>query len=259
MDLSSNALLALPGQLGDCSKIKVIDLKNNKLKDRRLVKLIDQCHTKQIMDYIRSQCPRTTSSQKPSAGTTDGDDSATGGEKSGDNNTDSAGDKVRDASQDRRSKARDARRRRRSSSRSPRTSESSDKPALDTINVLAVQSDEWFKATTTPAVHELRKIVVCLVRGVDLTREGTIKRFLALQTGTRQHATIATHDLSKIIGRQIHFDVRPPTKIRLIPLNRPKEMSAQELYKQLNEEAEAYRKEKKRQSYSGIHKYLFLL
>ncbi|CAG2166711.1 unnamed protein product [Oppiella nova] len=36
-------------------------------------------------------------------------------------------------------------------------------------------------------------------------------------------------------------------------------MSAQELYKQLNEEAEAYRKEKKRQSYSGIHKYLFLL
>ncbi len=42
-------------------------------------------------------------------------------------------------------------------------------------------------------------------------------------------------------------------------MNRQKEMSAQELYRTLNDEAEAYRKEKKRQSYSGIHKYLYLL
>ncbi|CAG2112793.1 unnamed protein product [Medioppia subpectinata] len=266
LDLSGNQLQQLPGQLGDCSKIKVIDLKNNKLKDRRLVKLIDQCHTKQIMDYIRAQCPRTVPKAakptEPETTTTtadaDNDDEADG---------DSGGGRTgRDLSQDRRAKARDARRRRRSTSRSPRSSESDDRPTLDTIHVLPVQNDEWFKATTTPAVHELRKIVVCLVRGVDLSRDGTIKNFLALQTGLhagicgqRQHATIATHDLAKVMGRQIHFDVRPPTKIRFQPLNRAKDMTAQELYKQLNEEAEAYRKEKKRQSYSGVHKYLFLL
>lgn len=83
-----------------------------------------------------------------------------------------------------------------------------------------------------------------------------------LHTGicvNRQHATIATHDLSKINGRKIHFDIKPPNRIKLIPLNRQKELSALELYRQLNEEAEAYRKEKKRQAYSGIHKYLYLL
>lgn len=36
-------------------------------------------------------------------------------------------------------------------------------------------------------------------------------------------------------------------------------MTGLELYKMLNQEAEAYRKEKKRNNYSGIHKYLYLL
>ncbi|RWS25433.1 leucine-rich repeat-containing protein 47-like protein [Leptotrombidium deliense] len=47
--------------------------------------------------------------------------------------------------------------------------------------------------------------------------------------------------------------------MKIIPLGKSKEMTAQELYKSLNEEADLYRKEKKRTSYSGIHKYLYLL
>ncbi|XP_054166342.1 leucine-rich repeat-containing protein 47-like [Oppia nitens] len=253
LDLHTNQIQTIPGQLGDCNKLKDINLKNNKIKDRRLVKLIDQCHTKQILDYIRANCSR---SQKSSNNKDSVNDEKLDEKESGN----------RDASQDRRLRAKDARRRRRSSSRSPRQSESNDKPLLDSIQLIGVDNDEWFKTTTTPAVHELRKIVVCLVRNVDLNREGILKKFIQLQTGLhtgicghRQHATIATHDLSKISGKQIHFDVKPPTKIRFVPLNRHKDVTAQEFYKQLNEEAEAYRKEKKRQTYSGIHKYLYLL
>lgn len=249
LDLSHNMIQEVPGQLGDCHKLKDINLKNNKIKDRRLTKLIDQCHTKQIMDYIRSSCPRNLKPQTL---------------ESGDQLVETGNKNTRESSQDRRVKAKDARRRRRSSSRSPRESES-DKQ-LDYIHVIGVQNDEWFKAIASPAILELRKIVVCLVRGVDLTPEGLLKRFITLQTGLhsgicgqRQHATIATHDMGKINGRAIHFDVKPPSRIKLVPLNRQKEMSALELYKQLNEEAEAYRKEKKRQTYSGIHKYLYLL
>ena len=36
-------------------------------------------------------------------------------------------------------------------------------------------------------------------------------------------------------------------------------MTAMEMYRTLNEEADAYRKEKKRNTISGVHKYLHLL
>jgi len=34
-------------------------LKGNKLSDRRLTKLINQCTTKQILDYVKLHCPRS--------------------------------------------------------------------------------------------------------------------------------------------------------------------------------------------------------
>jgi hypothetical protein len=37
----------------------VLDLKNNPISDRRLLKLIDQCRTKQIIDYVKAHCPKT--------------------------------------------------------------------------------------------------------------------------------------------------------------------------------------------------------
>lgn len=97
----------------------------------------------------------------------------------------------------------------------------------------------------------------------------------------RQKATIATHDLAKVIApeaswaekmtksgetlptpdgsrRVAHWDGKVPTKISLVPLGR-KEMTAMELYRALNEEADAYRKLKKRETISGIHRYIHLL
>lgn len=36
-------------------------MKGNPISDRRLLKLIDQCRTKQIIDYIKQHCPKTSS------------------------------------------------------------------------------------------------------------------------------------------------------------------------------------------------------
>lgn len=36
-------------------------MKGNKLSDRRLAKLINQCSTKQVLDYVKSHCPRSES------------------------------------------------------------------------------------------------------------------------------------------------------------------------------------------------------
>lgn len=43
----------------------VLDLKNNPISDRRLLKLIDQCRTKQIIDYVKAHSPKTTKPSEP--------------------------------------------------------------------------------------------------------------------------------------------------------------------------------------------------
>lgn len=56
LNLGENALVEVPGELGNCTKVKELNLKGNKLKDKRLLKLVEQCHVKQQMEYIRSHC-----------------------------------------------------------------------------------------------------------------------------------------------------------------------------------------------------------
>jgi hypothetical protein len=243
LDMRDNKLTSIPGEVGDCSKIKDILLTGNKLTDRRFYKLVEQNKTKQILDYIRANFSKGTS-------------------KTGDSGPSRAG---RETSRDRRLKVKDARQRRRSNSRSSReTSEC----LMDTIEIKAVKDNEdFFVVSATPAALEQRKVVACLVRNVDLSDEKVMKRFLQIQRGLhdgicgkRTLATIAVHDLDKLKGgNKVIFDVKPPTKISFLPLNRPKEMNATELYKVLMEEAEEVRKEKKRNTFSGIHKYLYLL
>lgn len=235
LDLRDNALTAVPGELGDCAKLKDITLTGNRLADRRFGKLVDQNKAKQILDYIRSHCAK--------------------GEKR-------AVRSGRETSGDRRTRAKDARQRRRSTSRS---SADNSLCLMDTVRVTAAKAEDQYTLTVTPAALEQRKIVACIVRNVDLSRENILKRFLNVQTGLhdgicgkRTIATIAVHDLDKISGA-VTFDVKPPSKMRLLPLGRSKEMSATELYKTLMDEAEALRKEKKRSTFSGIHKFLYLL
>lgn len=233
IDLRENAITVVTGEIGDCTKLKEINLVGNKLADRRLLKLCEQGKAKQIIDYIRAHCPKTKST-------------ARGRETSNDQNTGAGGGTARNRSVS-------------------QTNSEINEAYKDTIKILPVKDDAWYTVTATPMATEQRKVVACLVRNVNLSKEGVLKRFLQLQTGLhdgicakRTLATIAVHDLSKINGK-VNFDVRPPGKLRMIPLNRIKEMTASELYKMLLDEAELLRKEKKRNTFSGVHKYLFLL
>lgn len=237
LDMRDNALTAVPGELGDCTKLKDISLTGNKMTDRRFLKLVEQQKSKQILDYIRSHCPKASEKKSGRSG-------------------------GRETSQDRRSRVKEGRQRRRSTSRSSRENSEC---LMDTISVSVPKAEDQYNVTVTPAALEQRKIVACIVRNVDLSRETVLKRFLNVQTGLhdgicgkRTIATIAVHDLDKIKG-QVKFDVKPPSKMRFQALGRNKEMSATELYKALMDEAEALRKEKKRSTFSGIHKYLYLL
>ncbi|GBN66061.1 Leucine-rich repeat-containing protein 47 [Araneus ventricosus] len=168
LDLGENQLVNIPGELGGCNKLKELNLKGNKLKDKRLLKLVDQCHAKQVMDYIRSHCPKANA----------------------------------DSNKQGKSK----------------------------------------KKTKQAKKTEVEEVI-------ELLDE--------LKVLHRNAATIA-HDLSKINGDLI-YDARPPNEIKIVPLNRKKEYTAAELYSQLNDEADAIRKEKKKNTYSGIHKYLYML
>lgn len=54
LDLSNNKLSQIPADLSDCSKLKEIHFKGNKLKDKRLEKMVNGCQTKSILDYLRA-------------------------------------------------------------------------------------------------------------------------------------------------------------------------------------------------------------
>lgn len=55
------------------------------------------------------------------------------------------------------------------------------------------------------------------------------------------------------------YTAKEPTELKIKPLMREKMYTGVALFKQLQTEAENLRKEKKRNVYSGIHKYLYLL
>uniref|UniRef100_A0A4W5KRX6 Leucine rich repeat containing 47 n=1 Tax=Hucho hucho TaxID=62062 RepID=A0A4W5KRX6_9TELE len=107
-------------------------------------------------------------------------------------------------------------------------------------------------------------LVCCVVRGMNFRSGNALKRFLAAQIklhddlcGKRTTATIATHDMQLLKG-PLMYDARLPPMLKIVPLCH-KEMTAVELMRQLQLEAEDQRKQRKRQNVSGLHKYLQLL
>ena len=76
VDLSYNKITIVPGELGDCGKLKDLNLKENPMKDRRLYKLIDQCPTKKVLDYVKANCPISKVTKEASEG---GDAKSNGG------------------------------------------------------------------------------------------------------------------------------------------------------------------------------------
>ena len=249
--------IVVPGELADCSKLKELNLKGNSLADKRLSKLVDQCRTKQVLDYVGQNCPKAVSSETTS--------SSSGKSKKG----------------------------KKSRQKSESDNAATNVKMSHKLTVLKV-ADEDPVIKITEQVKVVRPhIVACIVKNLTFTEE-SFKQFIQLQTklhegicDKRNAATLATHDLSlfppgtlkKIVIFQFQFSccigrcefsnnfflgnltytAMEPNAIKIKPLGRSKVCSGAALFQNLQTEAINLRKEKKRNVYSGIHKYLYLL
>ena len=155
--------------MADCTKLKDLNLKGNSLLDKRLLKLVDQCRTKQVLDYVRQHCSRS-----------DGDSGGGSGNKS------KKGKKARKLSEN-------------------ESNLNTLEKLTHELKVLKV-TDEVPKIVISEKVKTVRPhIIACIVRNMTFTEE-SFKKFIQLQTklhdgicDKRQAATLATHDLNLLM------------------------------------------------------------
>lgn len=188
------------------------------------MKLIQQCRTKQIVDYVKQHGTEAEKSDKKGASD-----------------------------------------QKKSNKKKSKKSGQKNVPQHK-INVQRT-NDDTVKVIYNDLAKDVRPFILCcIVKDVNLC-DGNFKKFLQIQTklhesvcGKREKSTIATHDLLKLApGGFIKYTAKSPDVLSIIPLGRSKKVTAEKLYDDLKAEAEALRKEKKRNVYSGIHKYLYLL
>ncbi|XP_014483262.1 PREDICTED: leucine-rich repeat-containing protein 47-like [Dinoponera quadriceps] len=225
LNIADNLISVVPGELADCGKLKEINLKDNKLTDKRLLKLVNQCRSKQVLDYVKLHCPKCQSSAE------------VGRSKKGKKNQ--------------------------------KLSESENANKVDNLThklrILKV-ADSTPVIKVTDSVKSIRPyIAACIVRNMNFT-EASFKRFIQLQTklhdgicDRRNAATIATHDFKLIPSGDLTYTAMRPAELQIRPLMRNNTCTAEALFQQLQTEADNLRKEKKRNVYSGIHKYLYML
>ncbi|KAM5266860.1 leucine-rich repeat-containing protein 47 [Hipposideros larvatus] len=234
LDLSNNQLNEIPAELADCPKLKEINFRGNKLKDKRLEKMVSGCQTKSILEYLRS-----------------------GGRGAG-----RGKGKADPEKEDSRKKKRERRKREGGEGEE----EEVDAACRLLLRVLHVSENPApLVVKVSPEVKDVRPFIVgAVVRGMDLQAGNALKRFLASQTKLhedlcekRTTATIATHDLAAVRGPLL-YTARPPQDLMIVPLGR-REVKAKDLVRQLQLEAEEHRKQRKRQTVSGLHRYLHLL
>uniref|UniRef100_A0A3Q3J341 B3/B4 tRNA-binding domain-containing protein n=2 Tax=Monopterus albus TaxID=43700 RepID=A0A3Q3J341_MONAL len=233
LDLSNNKLSEIPSDLSDCPKLKEINFKGNKLNDKRLEKMVNSCQTKSILDYLR--------------GKGKGRQAEDGGDADSGHKTD-----VRKRQQQRKKKEKVAH-------------EQDEVEELNKMVVRVLHVSDAPTVKVSAGVKDVRPyLVCCVVSGMNLKPGNALKRFLMAQTklhddlcGRRTTATIAAHDV-QLLKSPLMYDVKPPTQLKIVPLGR-KEMTAVELIRHLQLEADELRKQKKRQNVTGLHKYLQLL
>ncbi|KAL8610847.1 hypothetical protein ACOMHN_056702 [Nucella lapillus] len=226
LNLSDNQIADLPNELSECVKLKDLRLSGNKIKDRRLVKFTEQNNVKQVMLYLAAALQKAA---------------AASGEK-----------------KDKKAK--------------PKKKKKGDKDveelAKSIMTVLKFPAnDDGLVVEVESKVAAVRPyIVCCILRNLDFHQSNNMfKNFITKQTRLheeicqkRQAATIATHDLDLVKGPLVYTS-RPPAEIMITPLFKSSETSAADYYQSMQQEADALRREKKRSTVSGVHKYLELL
>jgi len=225
LNVASNKLDTLPYDLSESPKLKELVIADNKMKDRKMLKLADHS-TKSLLNYLGTLLDKQQLAENK-------------GKK----------DNKKKQKKQKGAKKED------------------EEGKRDVISVLQFKPDEGLEVSVTDQVMGVRQyIVCCIMRNLNFTKtKNMFKSFISLQTKLhetvcekRQSSTIATHDL-KLVNPPLVYNARLPEDIHITPLFKNKSMSAQELMKELRDEADAQRKEKKKNSLSGVHKYLDLL
>ncbi|XP_030364022.1 leucine-rich repeat-containing protein 47 [Strigops habroptila] len=231
LDVANNRLRELPAALADCPRLKEANFRGNQLKDKRLEKMVNGCQTKAILDYLRA-----------------------GGRGKG---------KAESTREEARKKKREKQQKKDGGDGEQDEVEEASKLLVKVLHVS--ENPAPLVVRVSPGIKDVRPFIVCCVlKGMNLKPGNALKRFLSAQTKLHEDicekrtvATIATHDL-QLIKAPLMYDVQPPDTLKITPLGR-KEIKAKDLLRQLQLEAEEQRKQKKRQSVSGLHRYLQLL
>ncbi|XP_052861555.1 leucine-rich repeat-containing protein 47-like [Anopheles cruzii] len=222
LNVAENKIEQVPKFITKCVKLKEINLKGNPLKDKRLLKLVDQCRSKQVLDYVEKngyQAPKAVI-PKPTTET---------------------------------------------------AAEAETEPEPDVVEeaqlkiVVRKVTENTPKVSFTAEARARRPyLAFCIVRDFVVS---DLKKFLQLQNALhdvecerREVATIATHDLAKIRGN-LRYDAACPGDIHITPLGSTVQakVTAAKYFADLCQQAEQVRKDKKRNTYSGVHKYISLL
>lgn len=151
--------------MAECSKLKEINLKGNKLEDKRLLKLVKQCHSKQVLEYVKTHCPK-------------------GDPSNAEPTTSKKGKKVEKLSETRSANVMD--------------------DLTHKLKIMKVADDTLVIKVTDNAKKIRPFIAGCIIKNINFT-EDSFKKFIQLQTRLhdgicerRNAATLATHDLKLI-------------------------------------------------------------
>lgn len=227
LDLSSNKIVEVPPELSFLIKLKELNLKGNALKDNRLKKMIDQCHSKKVIDYIRHTLGKQTgchAERKESLRSSFSEDK--------ENKTNIPNEPVV-------------------------------KPKY-VIKVVKCH-EKAVNIMISPSVKAVRAgIICCIIRNVKFTNE-TFQKFIQVQNKfhdtvceKRTKATLGTHDLKNVVA-PLKYTALLPEDANIIPLGSSESVTVAEFIANKKLEIEQLKREKKRSWNSGIYQYLPML
>ncbi|XP_075218430.1 leucine-rich repeat-containing protein 47-like [Lycorma delicatula] len=227
LDVADNEITDIPVEISHLMKLKELNLKGNKLKDNRLKKMVNQCHTKKVIDYIRLHLGKQTgfhAVRKESLS--------------------------RSFSDDKENKK-----------------DEEDKPVQKPKYIVQVWKPKFngFEVMVSSTVKSVRPgIICCVVRSVTFT-EDTMRNFIKMQNtfhdttcNKRQKASVGTHDLNRIKS-PLKYVAIAPTDINFVPLGGTESCTASDFIASKKLEAEQLKKDKKRNCQTGIYKYIYMV
>ena len=150
LSLNVNKIEFIPSELSECHKLKELHLQDNLIKDSRLVKLLKQCHTKAVLDYI------SVGNEKGKAGKKGG--------KKGRNKTASEGDKEENGEQ------------------------ATSSQVGPVVTVLYSEDFKVLVQASVQDIRPY--IVCTLVRNLDLSDMATFRKFINIQVQFSQYCFI---------------------------------------------------------------------